>query len=780
MCDSYTSPEVALHDHTYTLPTSHLINSMDLNATSGLSLIAAAAAVVSPSLSKSTGGGGGGGGGGLGGKMSSSLSPVKAPRGRPPSSQKRGNSHSVTKLAPSQLTPAGNSTYVPLTDSKTTLKNRTRTTAPSDRTRSIQSSRMHHPLPRIPVTATNNTSSSSSALSASSSARRAVMSSKHSFSPSLKSMIVSQPQPSSNAAFETLVNVAVAAHPAELPKTQSASLAYTPSSFSSSSSSSLPPSASNLIPPHPQISTTASQSSTSSSSNNSSNSTKPYHHHHHHHLQHQQQTQQPSSAPTLEALNILALSLQQQQQQSSGSGSGSTSSSVNPQQLSIQSLLVQTPQEFLGKLPAGFANAVAVTSSSSAASVSSDAALVSSETSKTQSTSSSSTIAPSKTSLAPQSNPSMEDSSSSQHATSVASSHPKDNSVSHVPTSLSNSGGSLTPSDELSNLNLLSSLVAAVASNQPANAISATAPSTSVPVCTKTEPTTASSTRPVLLSQAAASQGTAMPLQQRSTVKPSGGTSVGKKTDSVLKNLVSVDRRLSSTATAAVAVEMPGSSLSSSVSHNTLSASSHCSPVALHNSSVGQSVSEPGSSSSTSLSCALSVSPSTPGPVSSSYHQPMSQQSSLLLYTRSLSLPLQPSPPPAPEEDHLEIATRGISELSKLLGTDSGTDSSSSENSGVSVGSGSKGSSAVGMWNASSLPSLKSSRNCTPSPSSVTATRPLLSTLLESQTPPPPSSSSLQAHHHHHHPPPSSSSSSSDQHQPPSKAQAKDTIEFLR
>lgn len=69
-----------------------------------------------------------------------------------------------------------------------------------------------------------------------------------------------------------------------------------------------------------------------------------------------------------------------------------------------------------------------------------------------------------------------------------------------------------------------------------------------------------------------------------------------------------------------------------------------------------------------------------------SYNPSMSSQSSLLLYTRSLSFPCSlnvPSEPSAEEEDHLESATRGISELSKLLGTDNNPDgnSSSSHNS---------------------------------------------------------------------------------------------------
>jgi len=66
-----------------------------------------------------------------------------------------------------------------------------------------------------------------------------------------------------------------------------------------------------------------------------------------------------------------------------------------------------------------------------------------------------------------------------------------------------------------------------------------------------------------------------------------------------------------------------------------------------------------------------------PNPLS---YPSISQQSTLLLYTRSLSFPLSASSEPSPEddeEDHLESATRGISELSKLLGTDNGTDTTS-------------------------------------------------------------------------------------------------------
>ncbi|KAL5477635.1 hypothetical protein EMCRGX_G024456 [Ephydatia muelleri] len=157
--------EVALHDHNYALPSAHL---MDVQGTSGLSLIAAAAAVVSPSLSRSNSGACNGKG--------TVVSPVKAPRGRPPSSQKRGGTHYANKLAPTLLSPAGSSSYVPLTDGKTSMRNRTKGSSYSR-------------------------------------AGRGVLSSVYS-KPSSK-------QHPSSTDLETLVNVALASSPVEMPKSSS-------------------------------------------------------------------------------------------------------------------------------------------------------------------------------------------------------------------------------------------------------------------------------------------------------------------------------------------------------------------------------------------------------------------------------------------------------------------------------------------------------------------------------------------------------------------------------
>ena len=123
---SKTDPKIALHDHTYARPP------MDLEGSSGLQLIAAAAAVVSPGLSRSAAGGG----------KTPLVSPVKAPRGRPPSQQRRGSSHSGQKLAPTFLTPtSGSSQHVSLQD-KPQLRQRSRSLSnDKSRSSSVQSSR---------------------------------------------------------------------------------------------------------------------------------------------------------------------------------------------------------------------------------------------------------------------------------------------------------------------------------------------------------------------------------------------------------------------------------------------------------------------------------------------------------------------------------------------------------------------------------------------------------------------------------------------------------------
>jgi len=114
-----------------------------------------------------------------------------------------------------------------------------------------------------------------------------------------------------------------------------------------------------------------------------------------------------------------------------------------------------------------------------------------------------------------------------------------------------------------------------------------------------------------------------------------------------------------------------------------------------------------------------------------SYNPSMSSQSSLLLYTRSLSFPLSvSSEQPAEEEDHLESATRGISELSKLLGTDNSTDTgSTSSTNTLHEPSMYKG---LSNWNPAELLASNKSTDYSSSLSDKGA-KPYLSSLLESQ-----------------------------------------------
>lgn len=122
--------EIALHDHTYSRPP------MDLQGSSGLQLIAAAAAVVSPGLAKTAGS--------SGSKSTGFSITNKAPRGRPPSQQKRGSGYTHQKLAPTFLTPTSGTSHNISLDLKPTLRARSRS-APTDKLR-----------PQIPLTAGKN------------------------------------------------------------------------------------------------------------------------------------------------------------------------------------------------------------------------------------------------------------------------------------------------------------------------------------------------------------------------------------------------------------------------------------------------------------------------------------------------------------------------------------------------------------------------------------------------------------------------------------------------
>ena len=205
------STKVALRDHTYAKPTGSLTT--DFQGTSGLSLIAAAAAVVSPTMSSSPTG------------KSPLLSPVKAPRGRPPSSTKR-NSAVSTKLGPTFLSPAGPSMHISLTDAKSYRGRGRGTNMPLTKTIShaSKSSGITTKL-TIPANRVGKASVMSPTASASKFPPFSTGSNKSS---SLPHPITQQG--STLAAFEALVNVAAAAKPAELPPK---SLNHSSSSISS-------------------------------------------------------------------------------------------------------------------------------------------------------------------------------------------------------------------------------------------------------------------------------------------------------------------------------------------------------------------------------------------------------------------------------------------------------------------------------------------------------------------------------------------------------------------
>ena len=191
------STKVALHDHTYSKPTGSL--TADFQGTSGLSLIAAAAAVVSPTISSSPTG------------KSPLLSPVKAPRGRPPSSTKR-NSAVSTKLGPTFLSPAGPSMHISLTDTKSYRGRGRGTSMPLTKTISHASKNSGI---TTKLTIPTNRVGKASVMSPTAGPSKFPPFSTGSNKSSALPHTVTQ-QGSTLAAFEALVNVAAAAKPAEL------------------------------------------------------------------------------------------------------------------------------------------------------------------------------------------------------------------------------------------------------------------------------------------------------------------------------------------------------------------------------------------------------------------------------------------------------------------------------------------------------------------------------------------------------------------------------------
>lgn len=679
-------PEIALHDHSYSLPPRSLMSGVDLQGSSGLSLIAAAAAVVSPSLSRSAGSG----------KLPG-LSPVRAPRGRPPNSQRRGGGGSASKLSPTLLSPAGSSSYVPLTDVKpVTFRGRARS-APTDRPRSatITVPRPPSNLSRISL---NNSNKVRGVLPTTSlQARSRDPSSPSASSLSLKSMIASQPQQASTStaggsvtAFEALVNVAVAAPPAELhtPRTSATAMVRTGTG---------PPTVSR------QNSRGGRGGSVGSRSTPATPTAVPSQHHPQ--LQVHAQPKDGSTANNiLDAINMLALASLTQPPQST-----SSSQSTVPV-LSAQPLLVQAPviptSNLLGTIMTQTSTPTQVGSNSTSASdrdkpthTVSSAAVSSSVTASVNSllehltgsvgiggpTGSVGTVSPVSTAstTASRSSTLTTENRLSPVITTTANSQlvptlPKTDEVSGTvqpqKLGLKDSAPTVplqapqgTSSDELSNLNLLSTLVAVLTPSSSSSSPQPKAPppfvasavTTTVSKAAPSVPKTITATSKFTSSHHHTSFGTENPptIKERAlnegltvseTAKPSTSS------DNVPKKTVDGEVSLlkSRGGTKAQGVESPErevDNLPRSVVRANPQAHHHHSTVA--------------NDITSSLSAIIP-------PSSMSTYPSMSQQSTVLLYTRSLSFPLSTSKEPSPEEeDHLESATRGISELSKLLGT---------------------------------------------------------------------------------------------------------------
>lgn len=621
--------EVALHDHNYALAP---LNSVDMQGSSGLSLIAAAAAVVSPTLSRSAGSG-----------KFPAVSPVRAPRGRPPNTQRRGTGGSTCKLSPTFLSPAGSNIYVPLTDTtKSSFRSRTKS-APSDRPR-IQLSRAGPSNLRYSIT--SKPSSPRPILPPASYTRTkdttGYSNSTGGAAPSLKSMIASRPPPanSSNAAFETLVNVAVAASPAELPKTtmtqqQPPTLSISFQQNSSSSSAPATPATTGAPLSDGMYSIDMSQ-----------------------------------------AINILTLAHLAQNPVSTVAGSKSTT-----QQLLLTSAGVGSSQAtsgFLGTIVSQNdqvdSGGVKTTSPGSVNVLIGH--LTSGCASPGSSTHSDSSVS---TKCSPSMNPeprhsqkpSIRQSQAHHHPTPTTSSH----STTHTPSSSS--------TEDLTNLNLLSSLVAVVAGSQPSPS-----PQSHPPPSIHTSHTT-HNTSPDVRSYSITKNTTSVNLPilslSSSTSAPRSSPFKATNLPASLVNSSTKSKEINSSRTKMH--EKPTLTLSplATAEHyrSSRQPASHARPSATNNSSssldnLARSVVRSSALTQSTHSTTNSTSSHAHPPSHPTYPSPtpsISQQSTLLLYTRSLSLPNASNAThySSEDEDHLESASRGISELSKLLGTDTGS-----------------------------------------------------------------------------------------------------------
>ena len=805
--DNMVPVEIALHDHDYALPPDALINNVDLQGSSGLSLIAAAAAVVSPSFPRTSG------------KSSPVLSPVRAPRGRPPNTQRRSGSNSTSKLLPNFLSPAGSSSSVLLTDLKSpTFRNRTRS-APTDRPKST--TMLHIPRPGSSLTKSsfsssggsgsgsgNNGSSSGSRFGPSGRATSGGSSSSsvlHSYSRQRsdttfnKPVISIKPSQAGTSAFEALVNAAAAAPPAELPRS-SGSLPT--SRYSSSTSSSSSHSHSHSHSRSSSHSYPSNKGSSSSSKSGATLSTLINAHHHHHSSSStssssisshkDNSTVSSTSGKTTayidvgQAITILA-SLAQQASSNTSTPStisvqpfiaghpstsliGSLVSQVNSRQGSSgnsSNKSAPTVETLIGHLTSGMANGAKLDSSKKSTSAGGGGSSKKAFPSKSE-PSSNSVAATLSISQGPPANNS--NSNSSNSSTSSASNGNKSLPTYSTTTTTPHTIQITASVDDLSNLNLLSSLVAAVAASQTANpntsgANSGTSvhvqhqpqlpPTTSIAYTLTNATTTGTpvTSRPNSLQAEHHRRASPVSVQRRGSMDVASSPSAGSPAipsrphissdlssggfpstaHCSLENDTTTSRSRESERSSqdrdGYGVQMgngndrgaPQERDSNSHTHQTMGYSSYNSedsgdnlPRSVVRTSLAARVREgsdcdstnssepqdaysansplnlPPSSTKTSSSSLQSqaAAPSSSSDMTASlasiippFNPSNNQQSSLLLYTHSLSFPLSAASEMATdEEDHLESATRGISELSKLLGTDSGGDTTSSLN----------------------------------------------------------------------------------------------------
>ena len=722
-------PEVALHDHSYSLAPSSLVNSMELQGTSGLSLIAAAAAVVSPTLSRSASG------------TKLPLSPVRTTRGRPPNSQRKGSSNTTNKLAPTLLSPTGTCNSVLLTVK--TGPPRVRTRSASDRPKL---STLHVPRPSSTLARMSINSSNRPVVMRGSSAATLLPPASYSkhkndsnSSPSLKSMMAFHPPSSSSSsssnnsnntnnsgtstsstsAFEALVNVAVAAPPAELNQSSVSGSLHLPSTSSHStanlklsSSISVPSSSSSLTftattLPSSQPTVTLAVTGSNSNTSNSTGTTTAY-------------------LDVNQAINLLA-SLAQQHVASGTSNGNSQSMSVLP----TQRLL--TPVNLLGNIvpPGSKANSCGGLVASSLSN-SKGAKFTWSDTLLGHLTSGISSQATSGKGI--QSKVASGKGKKTATLKSDVSSS-RNNSLSSSSGSTREQGSKMVGSgspivrtgEDMTNLNLLSSLVAAVAASsqpaapspQPLSATTSSAPQISEGQSSDVHGSETELNREY---EFAAAATTAVTTSSVSSWSSSVGSSASLAVFSNSSSSISThDSDESSFTSCGVKQQQQQQqkqqSLGVDIDMNTCitGPSYHASQSGMSSTSLSSSGSlDTGAVDDLPRSVVRSVLGSTA--INKDDHTPASidvpktvnnidntlsssthfvtendmtaslasiipsmptQQSSLLLYTRSISFPMSMTNEPSveEEEDHLASATRGISELSKLLGTDSNSDS---------------------------------------------------------------------------------------------------------